>query len=249
MGIIDVHTHINHGVVNDTVTNDIYMADLDGLYKIGLVAGIDRMFCSTFASVLSCENVAAENEYLYQLCQSVDYLYQWVVIEPRTEETFEQAKRMLNTKKCVGIKLHPPFHKYSYDDYGDRIFSLADEYGAIVLIHPWREAELILPYADKYPNATFIMAHLGGASHVNAIEKSVHGNVYTDVATAASTNNNVIEYAVNRIGSERILFGTDTYSAGFVRGRIDYALISDKDKENILVNNAEKLFNRFLKNQ
>ena len=247
MGIVDTHTHINHGVPNDTKTSETYLSNLDELYRIGSVAGIDRMFCSTFASVLAPENVASENEYMYELARSVDYLYQWMVIEPRTEETFKQAKRMLCTKKCVGIKLHPQFHKYNYDEFGDKIFSIADEYGAVVLIHPWREAELILPYADKYPNATFIMAHLSGASHVNAIEKARFGNVYTDVATAASTNNNVVEYAVNRIGSDRILFGTDTYAAGFIRGRIEYALISEKDKENILINNAERLFERFLK--
>lgn len=245
--IIDTHTHINHGAPNDTQVSEIYLSDLDELYAIGKAAGIDKMFASTFASVLSTENVAAENEYLYELARSVDYLYQWVVIEPRCEETFAQARRMLNTEKCVGIKLHPPYHKYNYDDFGDKIFSLAAEYGAIVQIHPWREADLILPYADKYRDVTFIMAHLDGKDHVNAIEKAKYGNVYTDVATSASTNNYVIEYAVKRVGSERILFGTDTYAPGFVRGRVEYALITDDDKANILYRNAKRLFAGFVK--
>ncbi len=246
MGIIDTHTHINHGVPNDTKVSEIYLSDLEELYMLGKAAGVDKMFASTFASVLSPENVAAENEYMHELSGNVDYLYQWVVIEPRTEETFAQAKRMLGTEKCVGIKIHPPMHKYSYDDFGDRIFSLADEYGAIVQIHPWKAADLILPYADRYPNATFIMAHLGGQSHVNAIASSKHGNVYTDVATCSSTSNYVLEYAVERIGSERILFGTDTYAPGFIRGRVEYAAISDEDKQNILYNNAERLFEKWL---
>ena len=52
----------------------------------------------------------------------------------------------------------------------------------------------------------------------------------------------MIEYAVERCGLEYIMFGTDTYAAGFQRGRIEYAMISDKDKENILRHNAERLF-------
>jgi predicted TIM-barrel fold metal-dependent hydrolase len=47
---------------------------------------------------------------------------------------------------------------------------------------------------------------------------------------------------VEQIGSEHILFGTDSYAAGFQRGRIEYALISDEAKMNILRNNALNLF-------
>jgi len=203
------------------------------------------MFCSTFASVLSTEEVTAENEYLYELSQKVDNLYQWVVIEPRNKETFLQAERMLKSPKCVGIKIHPPMHKYGYDEYGDEIFSFANDHGAIVLIHPWKEMKRLLPFAVKYPNATFIGAHYGGVD-IECINESKYGNIYTDVATCSSTQNNILEYVVKCIGSERILFGTDTYAPGFIRGRVEYALISDKDKENILYNNAERLFAKWL---
>ncbi len=81
---------------------------------------------------------------------------------------------------------------------------------------------------------------------INAIANSKHGNVYVDTSRIASSRNHVIEYAVARVGSERILFGTDTYAAGFQRGRIEYAQISDADKENILVNNAVRLFGHLI---
>ena len=104
--------------------------------------------------------------------------------------------------------------------------------------------ELIESFADKYPDVTFIMAHLGSYSVSDsiAIEKAKHGNVYADTSGIASSKNLVIEYTVGRVGSERILFGTDTYATGFQRGRIEYALISEEDKENILRKNAERLF-------
>lgn len=244
---IDAHTHINHDVIGDSSGEKlpIFSAKLDWLRQVNLAAGIDKMLCSTFSSVSTAgkNRVFEENEYLERLVQEVDFLYQWVVIQPEDERTFAQAERLLNRGKCVGIKLHPLAHGYELEDTGDRLFTFASKHRAIVQIHASAEdADRILPMADKYPDVTFIMAHLGGKAHVDAIEYAKHGNVYTDTSGIASSRNKVLEYAVERVGSERILFGTDTYAAGFQRGRVDYALISQKDKENILFRNAQRLF-------
>lgn len=242
MKAIDTHTHINHGSKWDANERKCYTADLEALLKMNEAAGIGKMFCSSFASVLTNEVIEEENDYMFHLAQELDFLYQWVVIDPRNDKTFEQAQKMLKSRKCVGIKLHPVYHKYELEKYGDRLFSFASEYHAIVQIHPEKGASYILPLADKYPKVRFIMAHMGDETWVDAIEFSKHGNVYVDTSGIASSQNMVIEYAVSRVGAEHILFGTDTYAPGFQRGRIEYALISRKDKENILRNNAERLF-------
>ena len=87
-----------------------------------------------------------------------------------------------------------------------------------------------------------IIAHLGSEEHIRAIKEAKHGNIFTDTSGGASSSNNIIEYAVEQIGSEKIFFGTDTYSCGFQKGRIEYARISEKDKENIFYKNAVKHF-------
>jgi len=240
---IDTHTHFNHGSSWDVIRDEkCHTACLEKLMKMYEVARVDKVFCSTYGSVLSAEGVEDGNDYLFRFTQEVDWLYQWVVIDPRNEKTFRQAEKMLNSGKCVGIKLHPVCHNYQLEQYGDKLFSFASQFNAIVQIHPEKEASYILPMANKYPDVTFIMAHLGDESYVDAIEYADHGNVYVDTSGMASWQNMIIEYAVDRVGSERILFGTDTYALGFQRGRIEYALISEQDKENILRYNAEKLF-------
>ena len=243
---IDMHTHINTGSKFDSSPDSVlYDATLEYIMKMNEAAGIEKMFCSTFSSVLSCEEVEKENELLYELSQKTECLYQWVVIEPRNENTFLQAEKMLESPKCVGIKLHPPMHGYSLWEFGDKIFSFAEKHKAVVLIHPEESPDYILPFADKYPDVTFIMAHMGSfgeESYANAIGFAKNRNVYADTSGSASTKNKVVEYVVGRVGSERILFGTDTYAPGFQKGRIEYALISDADKENILWKNAERLF-------
>jgi len=52
----------------------------------------------------------------------------------------------------------------------------------------------------------------------------------------------MVEYAYSRVGADRILFGTDTYSAAFQRGRIEFALIPREDKQKILRDNSLRLF-------
>lgn len=241
---IDIHTHINHNSSFDANVSMVHHRNIEHLEKLYKACNIEMAFCSTYSSILSDKIVVEENAYLHQLCREINYLYQWVVIEPHNEQTFLQARHMLNAEKCVGIKLMPGYHNYRTNDkYGRKIFDLASDFGAIVLIHPEKqETDYIVPLANEYPDVKFIMAHLGDDSYVRAIEGAKHGNVYTDTSGIDSSRNYVVEYAVERIGSERILFGTDTYAPGFQRGRIEYALISDADKENILRNNALRLF-------
>lgn len=244
---IDIHTHINHrSVFDSSPENLLYDASLEYQQKTAEAANIEKIFCSTFPSVITTEKLEFENKYMFDLVCRTPNLYQWVVIDPQNENTFNQAEAMLGTEKCVGIKLHPVYHKYKLDDFGDKIFSFAAKHKAIILIHPEGGSHYILPFADKYPDVTFIMAHMGSwenkESDAIAIKQAKYGNVYVDTSGKASLKNKGLEFLVNAAGSERILFGTDTYAAGSQRGRIEYALISDADKENILRNNAVRLF-------
>jgi len=247
---IDVHTHMNTGGRFDAADSDTSTIAPDWILKTSHNAGIDTILCSAYSAVISSEEVAEQNRLMQRLTETYDELYQWVVIEPRQESTFRQAEEMLNCGKCVGIKLHPVCHHYSFEEYGDKLFSFASEYNAIVQIHPEKEADYILPYADKYRDVTFLVAHMASYNakcYADAIRLAKNGNVYTDTSGMASISNRGVENIVGQAGSERILFGTDGYAAGFQRGRIEYALISDEDKKNILRDNAERLFGKFLK--
>lgn len=243
---IDMHTHINHDSPYDTVEKIGYCTRLEDLVTISRAAGIEKMFCCTYAACLCADVVVEENEYMHGLLDQYDFLYQWVVVDPRNEETFRQAERMLKHKKCVGIKLHPKLHEYEMADYADKIGNFASRMGAIVLLHPETPSSKILPIADKFPDVTFIVAHLGSEFYVDAVEFAKHQNVYIDTSGRNSTLNSIVEYAYSRIGADHILFGTDTYAAGFQRGRIEYALIPREDKQKILRDNTMRLFAKHL---
>lgn len=250
---IDVHCHVHYGDKEKLAYNHLskfmqegnfYSAYPDAIKRISENAHIGKVLASPFNGVIDCGRVEEANENMLAVASENEFLYQWVVIDPRNDNTFLQAERILKSEKCIGIKIHPLCHDYSLEEHGDKIFSFANKHAAVVQIHPTKGADRLIPYfANQYTNTKLIMAHLGGEKHLEAVENAKHGNVYVDTSGMASLKNLLIEEAVSRIGSERILFGTDTYSAASQRGRIEFAGISQRDKENILCNNARELFN------
>lgn len=242
---IDIHSHFNHGSPFDWLlpNNPLHRRELDFVLEEQSNVGIECGGFSTYASVLEHpECIVEENEYLHALAQEHPRIFQWVVIDPRIEEAFIQAERMLPSSKCLGIKIHES-HGYDIEEYGDSIFSFANAHRAVVLMHP-QKVEKMPTFADRYPDMKLIIAHLSSMEQIAAIENARHGNIYTDTSGGASNMNNVLEYAVSRVGSEKILFGTDTYACSFQFGRVALARLSRADKENILYKNAMRLFPR-----
>ena len=239
---IDIHSHFNHGSPFDCPEEEIHLREMCFLESVYQKAGVSQVGISTFASVLNhVECIVDENLYLHKLIDEKDWIYQWVVIDPRQKKTYEQAEKMLSHPKVLGIKIQSFEQKYDIRLYADELFSFANKYKTVVLMHPHYISQMP-SFADRYPDMKLIIAHLGSKAHVDAIASARHGNIYTDTSGGASALNNIVEYAVSRLGSEKILFGTDTYSFAFQFGRIALSDLSLRDKENILWKNAITLF-------
>jgi len=248
---IDMHCHCNSNSKYDTkpqfdpknTVSNVFPAFLEKERRRMNVLGCAL---TTYSAVLSSEEVYEQNEYMYALSKENPFFFQWAVIDPCDERTFEQAKRMLKSDKTLGLKIHSYFHNYEIMNEVRRLFAFANDLGAALLMHPDHPRE-VCPIADEFPDMKLINAHLSGLDHIHVIQNAKHGNVFTDTSGSLSYQNNVIEYAVERIGSEKIFFGTDSYSCAFQRGRIDYADVSDQDKENILRENALREFPKLKK--
>jgi predicted TIM-barrel fold metal-dependent hydrolase len=244
---IDIHSHFNHGAVGEMSDDGDPLLCLQGKELEFLIDEAKRFNVkataySSYASVLGKGgDIVSENEYLHSIALENDEVFQWVVIHPEIKETFLQAERMLESKKVLGIKLHPALHGYSITEKGDSVFSFANDLGTAVLIHPTNVLGAA-KMADNYPNMSLIIAHLGSRAHIDAIKNAKNGNVYTDTSGYLSSLNRIIEIAVEEIGSEHILFGTDTYSHAFQYCRVAFADIPEEDKRNILYLNAKRLF-------
>jgi len=244
---IDLHCHMNSGSARDTKVHNLYYADYERLIEERNRFHIAATAMTTFSAVLSTEEIISGNRYMGEYAERYDNVYQWVVVDPRIEESFRQADERLKSNKVLGIKIHPPYHAYDFLEYADRLCAFADAHKTAMLMHPHNNERIceVVEFADQYPNMKLIVAHLGFDEHIKAMEKAKHGNVFTDTSGSLSCQNNVIEEAVRRVGSERIFFGTDTYACAFQYGRIYFANISEADKQNIFYRNAVDHFNQF----
>jgi len=200
-------------------------------------------------------DAAAGNQEAATVVAEHEGLLQWVIIDPRRPQTFEQADAMLKTPKCVGIKIHPEEHLYPIKEYGEKIFAFAAERRALVLTHSGEQNSLpadFVPFADAYPEVNLILAHIGCGwdgdlgHQVRAVAKSRKGNLFADTSSASSIYPGLIEWAVSEIGADRVLYGTDTplYLTAMQRVRIDRAELSDAQKKQILRENAVRLLGR-----
>lgn len=241
-GPIDIHSHFNHGSPFDCPQSPVHERTLEFMKSNYDRFGIACAGMSTYASVLrQPQCVFEENAYLYDLSQKTPWMYQWVVVDPRQEKTYEQAEQMLGNQKVLGIKIHPAYHGYDILDYADNLFSFAHKHKSVVLMHPQHIPEMP-KFADKYPDMKLIIAHLGSTEHIEAVKNAKNGNIYVDTSAGGCGLNNIVEYAVSCVGSQKILFGTDTYACAYCYPRIALAELPMEDKENILWKNALRLF-------
>ena len=141
---IDTHCHIRYGpletlkpiTISDVMQEGpFYTAYWEKLWQMEKAAKIRTVLASPMEALVDRADTVQANEDMHKIVQNIPELYQWVVIDPRNEETFEQADRMLKNKKCVGIKLHPRLHQYTLAEYGEKIFSFAQKHSAIVQMH------------------------------------------------------------------------------------------------------------------
>ncbi len=255
---IDVHAHYGNCIRGTWDLIDDWMsADAAGVVERARLANTKLTIVSPLAGLMPRgeADAFAANEQASRDVQATPGLRQYVIINPLQPETYDQAGDLLREPHCVGIKLHPEEHQYPIAEHGRELFEFAARHDAIVLVHsgdPFSWPADFMPFVNEHPNVRMILAHLGnggGAAgdatlQIRAIQQSRHDNVFVDTSSARSILPGLIEWAVAEIGSERILYGTDTplYATTSQRARIDGALISEEDKRRILVDNATQLF-------
>jgi len=197
-------------------------------------------------------DTVAGNDEAAKVVPATDGLLQWVIVNPLQPKTYAQAERMLSHPRCVGIKIHPEEHRYPIREHGREIFEFAARYRAVVLTHSGEANSLpddFVPFINDFPEVNLILAHIGCSStadrdlQVRAIQKSRHGNLFADTSSANSILPGLIEWAVQEVGAERVLFGTDTplYSTAMQRTRIDSAELTESQRRLILRDNARRL--------
>lgn len=160
------------------------------------------------------------------------------------QAALDEIDRCINDLGMVGIKM---YHQYFINDPVQfPIIEKCIDLDIPILVHAGKLCHdpLSQPHvsngvhfadvAKRYPEANFIMAHIGGGGDwywsLKAIENSP--NVVTDMSGSVY-DRDIMEKTVAYLGADRVLFGTDgSLSPGV--GKILAADISEEDKKTIL---------------
>jgi len=254
---IDVHGHYGSFPASNDLVNGLSSATGAVVADRARVCGIEWTLVSPLAGLMprAAADAAAANEQAHVDVPSVPGLLQYVIVNPRQPRTFDQARAMLRSPWCLGIKIHPEEHGYRIADHGEQLFMFFEEVGAPVMTHSGCPGSLpadFVPFANRHPAARVVLAHLGNGAgdgeradlQVRAVQSARHGNLWIDTSSARSLVPGLVEWAVREVGAERLLFGSDTplYHVAMQRARIDAAEIPLEARRLILRDNAVRLF-------
>ena len=265
--IIDTHVHIGNMLVFDMLPEDVlYSMDKYGI-DFSLVSNIecaenDHNGNPVPQNLQKSQNAVLEKtlEFARANPDKIGVLPWLKIRQERPDEKF--IKMIADNRDIIyGLKLHP-FHSITApdDESLESIYRLAAEYNLPVVSHTGGcpEADSIRLYnaAKKHPEVNFVMVHMYlGTDNSQAIELlGKLPNLYGDTTWVPVEST---LKAINKWGSEKILFGSDnpidgkdTYLNDKWGNRSLYqqyfnefkAMVSKADYDNVMYKNAERLF-------
>jgi len=121
------------------------------------------------------------------------------------------------------------------------IFSFAAEKGMVVSLHPTYYDDMDA-LATALPHLNIVYAHLSGKEEQLALMMK-HDNVYYDFCAHGGDREGMLRYSIDRVGVDRILFGTD-FPGGDVVSDLEAALsggLTSEELEAVLGSNARRL--------
>jgi len=253
---VDVHAHYGTAIdQDDALTNELLSGDAETVVVRAEMAGIKYSLVSPLAALYTSDLdvILSSNLHANEMATRHKGLLHWAVVNPLLPDTYAQARELLQTPRCIGIKIHPEQHHYKISNEGKAIFAFAAEADAVIETHSGQansEPMDYVQFSNAFPEVKLILSHLGYhwdndlTQQVRAIQSIRHQNVYTDTSSYRSIYPNMLEWAVKEIGASRILFGTDSplYYSPMQRARVDYAQIGEAEKQLILRDNALRLF-------
>jgi uncharacterized protein len=178
-------------------------------------------------------------------------LYGFCFLSPEHPPVFmEEEIKRCKKAGLIGIKLEASVN--CRDDRLTPLMQTASDLNVPVLHHSWYKTEKINPaesdpadiayLAARFPDVTIIMAHLTAVGIRGVFDIQKLKNVYVDTS-GAQPFSGAIEFAVDYLGADRILYGSDAHYRDFSAqlGRIYGANITDEEREKILYSNAKRI--------
>ena len=191
------------------------------------------------------------NEKVVDMCKEFpDTLRMYVGIVPKLTDNIREDLKNFDRfhPYAIGLKILGTYHAPTLGDPGfEYAYAFANERKLPMLLHTWGKDDSLLPLIQKYPDIQFFLGHscFGAWDYAERCVKESAGNVHLEL-TALPGMRGLIENLVSRVGSEKLLFGTDMpwFDEYQAVGGVLAARISDEDRLNIFYKNVERLLGK-----
>jgi len=171
------------------------------------------------------------------------------VINPRWyDAAVDEVVRAREELGMTGLKFHPASCQYDSDSPClNKVMEKAIDLGFPMLFHCGADAHShprnLGALADRFPEATIIMAHMGEEAWFEGISiAGDHQNIILD--TTGSMNwYRIINFAIDSVGEDRVVFGMDfpSYNPGPEVSKVAEADITETQREKLFRLNAERI--------
>jgi len=250
--VIDFHTHI---LVKGPDPRD---EDVDRLVRLARYYGIRKAVFQGNAGIIQgadapTGDVVDTNTYTLRLMERrPDFFIGFAFLNPAHPVGFSMAEinRCIVSGGMKGVKLLIALK--ATDKRLDPIMERLTERGVPVLHHTWYKAVWqgeqestpadLAELALRHPEAKIILAHLGGGRERGVLDLVDFPNLHYGTS-GSQPEAGLVEYAVRKLGAERVVFGSDwpCRDFGVQLGRILAAEITPEQRSLILRGNAERL--------
>ena len=208
--------------------------------------GIDVAIISSAEAIV--DDMVAGNARLAGDLAGHPNLFGYVTLNPRfLDLSVREMERYADHPQFVGYKIHT---NYSGTAMGEprmaALFEIMAESPRPLLIHTWGAGAVsaLAALAARHPQLPIVVAHAGGDAWRKAIAAAqAQPNLWLEFA-ASLPERTRIERAIEALGVERVLFGTDStlFDPQYMLSCFAEAQIPDSLRPQIMGGNAVKLF-------
>jgi predicted TIM-barrel fold metal-dependent hydrolase len=240
--IIDFHTHVDEAEAFGWIDPP------EKLLPLLDIAGIHQAVIMTYVDLPGVNPQALD--YISEVVERyASRLIGFVRLNPMHRiEAARALERAVLESGFRGVKLHPTTTlAHPAEDATVDLMRRCGELGVPVLFHcgddPYTTPQAIAIGARRAPGTTVVLGHMGGYFHVDeAIAEAERlPNLYLE--TSAMPYPKKITEAVDRVGADRVLFGSDGpgCNPSLELKKVRLANLSAKDEEKVLGGTAERV--------
>ncbi len=191
------------------------------------------------------------NDMVRAIVDAVPGAWGLVWVNPREEGHLDAACELLEHPRFLGVKLHPLLDGYHPNDpMLHPLYEALVERDLPVLVHcghpiftlPWSIEEAVV----EFPALRLILGHMGHGNivYINGAIDVAERNPHVFLETSGMPMHTKIKEAVERVGPERVLYGSDApfHHPSVELQKVRVSGLSDADVNRVLGENSIRLF-------